>query len=187
MNGAIMALRETTRMTSAQFVALPETNLPMELLDGEVIMTAAPTNAHQDLLFMLAKLIDGVAAKGRVKIAPLDVTLSPRDVVQPDIFWISSRNPHCKLAEDGTWHGPPDLIVEVLSPGSMRRDKVNKFRLYQRHGVREYWIVEPLERYIEVWRLAKGRYQHQGVYGPTEIFESAALGSPIDLNRVFVD
>jgi Uma2 family endonuclease len=83
--------------------------------------------------------------------------------------------------------GPPDLIVEVLSPGTERRDKKDKFELYQRFGVREYWIMHPQEEYIEVWRLENGVLVRQGVYGPDESFVSAVLGGKtVELKGIFV-
>jgi Uma2 family endonuclease len=77
-----------TRMTAAEFLALPETNLPMALIDGEVIMSPSPTAPHQFALFHVAKLIDRLIPNGRVVIAPMDVHLD-ENVVRPDVMWIA--------------------------------------------------------------------------------------------------
>jgi Uma2 family endonuclease len=77
----------------------------------------------------------------------------------------------------------PDLVIEVLSPGTAR---VDKLRLYGQHGAREYWIVDPGAAYVEVYVAAEGGLAWQGVYGPQERFRSAVLaGGEVDLARVF--
>ena len=72
---------------------------------------------------------------------------------------------------DGYWHGAPDLIIEILSPGTTRQDRDTKYRLYEANGVREYWIVEAEELYIEVYHLHEGKYKRQGIFGLGETFE----------------
>ncbi len=164
-----------TRMTAAEFLALPETNLPMALIDGEVIMSPSPTGPHQFLLFDVAKLIDRLIPNGRVVIAPMDVHLDELNVVQPDIMWIAEGS-NCILVEMKHFRGAPDLVVEVLSPGTARLDRKDKFHLYEKFGVREYWMVDPAEKLLEVWNRAEGRFSRLDVFGPDEKFTSPLLG-----------
>jgi Uma2 family endonuclease len=182
-----MADATQTRMLAADFLALPESSQPTELIDGEIVMTPAPRHTHQKLVYRLAKLIEHIAAgTGEVNISPQDVHLDENNVVQPDLFWISGPESRCQLGEDEYWHGAPDLVVEVLSPATARYDKVEKFRLYEKHGTREYWIVEPEAQYVEVWQLADGKFRSQGIFGSDESFQSVLLGEArVDLRPIF--
>jgi len=165
-----------TRMTAAEFLALPESNTPMELLDGEIIMAPSPIPQHQDIVGNVFVILKQLAKQigGRAFVAPLDVYLDDHNVAQPDVLWIA-ENSRCQVT---TTHlvGAPDLVVGVLSPSTAWQDKTVKFRLYQQHGVREYWLVDPMYRLVEVWRLVENRFEPQGVYGADEAFGSAVLG-----------
>ena len=138
---------------------VPESNLPMELWNGEIVMSPTPNPDHQDIVFNLAReLRDFVVARslGKVFLSPLDVILSPHRVVQPDVFFIAkSRLDRTKDRIRCT----PDLAVEVVSEGSWKRDRVEKKSLYEQVGVREYWIVDPESRTIEVFALERGTYK----------------------------
>ncbi len=83
----------------------------------------------------------------------------------------------------GDLRGAPDLVIEVLSPGTARRDKKDKFSLYEKHGVREYWIIDPSEKLLEVWQLRDGRFSRLDVFGPGDPFTSLLLG-PIDVKAL---
>jgi Uma2 family endonuclease len=86
-------------------------------------------------------------------------------------------------------YGPPDLIVEILSPSTEARDRKAKYSLYERHGVREYWMVNPDERFIEVYTLADGTYKRAGVFvaGEDAEFASPLLGKPVALAGIFTE
>ncbi|WP_018131122.1 Uma2 family endonuclease [Effusibacillus pohliae] len=164
-----------------------------ELIDGiPYNMTPAPAEKHQRILGELvtefATYLRGKTC--RVYVAPFDVRLSEADdddqtynVVQPDLVVICDRN---KIDERGC-KGAPDLVVEILSPGyAAKRDKLHKFHLYQKYGVKEYWIVDPLHENVDVYRLENGKYGERQVYTkeervPVGIFEDFA----IDLQIVF--
>lgn len=164
------------RMTAAEFWALPETDQRFELIDGEVIEMATPVPGHQDVVLNAALVLRDLnrTLGGRVYVAPLEVYLDKENIPQPDVMWLAPGS-RCVVGEKRL-EGPPDLIVEVFSPGTTRHDKIKKFNLYQRHGVREYWMIDPHEQYVEVYRLEGEHFVLPGTYGPEGSFESAVLG-----------
>ncbi len=174
-----------TRMTAAEFLALPESNQITELLDGEVTVTPAPSVEHQDAVLSIALFLKLTVTDGKVNIAPNDVYLDEENVVQPDVFWAGSAGSRCRIGEDRRWHGAPDLVVEVSSPSTFASDRGHKYDLYEQHGVREYWIVEPQARAVEVYVLQEGRFARRGLYQPGERFESAVLSAQVDVSKVF--
>jgi Uma2 family endonuclease len=138
---------------------LPETNQPTELWDGEIIMSPSPRPDHQRIVLRACQfLIEHVLARrlGEVFISPLDVVFSPRRAAQPDLFFVSKANRG--IVQDHI-RGAPDLIVEVISPGTWRKDRIEKKALYEQYGVAEYWIVDPEARSIDVYALVDGAYR----------------------------
>ncbi|MCC6615788.1 MAG: Uma2 family endonuclease [Anaerolineae bacterium] len=179
-----MIAQDKTRMSAAEFFDLPETNTPTELLERELIVSPAPTPRHQDVVGELYNMLRDLIPHGKAYLAPIDLYLDDDNVPQPDIVWVAEGG-RCRVTEKRL-EGPPTLIVEVFSPGSIRRDRDAKFDLYERHGVDEYWIVEASAEFVEVYRFENGRYLRQGAYGAGEPFESAALGGKVvDMARVF--
>jgi Uma2 family endonuclease len=172
-------------MTIEEYFGLPETMQPIELINGEVIVRPTPSPKHQlvlgDFLFLLDKLIPD----GELLPAPVDVYLDDKHVIQPEILWVSA-NSRCKIGRLRL-EGPPDLVVEVLSPGLELHDRKTKFNLYERFGVREYWMADAEEQFLEVHRHENGVFVRQGVYGPDESFVSVVLGGKtVELKGVFV-
>jgi Uma2 family endonuclease len=181
-----MATAAQPQTLAREFFALAESNLPMELIDGEVIVSPAPKDPHQKASLHLLQVLLSCLPDGEIRYSPADVYLDEMNVVQPDIFWVSESNTICRLNQDGYWQGAPDLVIEILSPGTARQDKVVKFRLYEQHGVKEYWLVDPAGKRVEVWFLIEKRYEYQGSFGPSESFHSTVLGNKkIDLSAVF--
>ncbi|GIK66533.1 MAG: restriction endonuclease [Chloroflexota bacterium] len=174
----------TQRITIAEYQMLPETNLPMQLIDGEVIMAPSPEFPHQKTVTKLTLTVGGIVNGGELCIAPMDVYLDEINAVQPDLFWVSAENDHCKLVE-GYWYGAPDFVIEVLSPSTARLDRSKKFKLYEKYGVCEYWMVDPAAQFIEVWQLVDQKFVQLGVFGPDEQFQSAVLGQVIELKTIF--
>jgi Uma2 family endonuclease len=119
-----------------------------ELILGRLYATPSLTFLHQAVACLLVLRLHEVAGRtgGVVAIAPLDVTLADHSVVQPDAIYVSASR--LGIVEDRI-EGAPDLLVEVLSPGTSRRDRNEKLKLYAESGVREYWIVDAIERQIE--------------------------------------
>ena len=147
-----------------------------ELLDGELVMIAAPNLAHQKALFRIARLVEDFVLErglGGVFIAPTDVVLSDTNVVQPDVIFVSKVR--ASIVGDDNIRGAPDLVVEIVSPSNPQRDLVRKRDIYARHGVGEYWIADPDARSIRVMVLEGGAYRVAGEYGERDVLESGAL------------
>lgn len=135
------------KLTWEDFIHFPDDGRRHELLDGEHVVTPSPNTAHQStvgrLHLALARWAEETGA-GRVFLAPFDVVLSPTDVVEPDLLYISRERLDRLTAANV--QGAPDLVIEVLSPGTAGRDRATKRRIYERFGVGEYWLVDPDER-----------------------------------------
>ena len=138
---------------------LPETNQPLELWNGEIIRSPAPDPTHQEIVLNFAQALKVFLSKGKlgkVYVSPVDVVLTQRRVVQPDVLFIAKARlgivRNCIV-------GVPDLAMEVTSERSWQRDRIHKKALYEQAGLPEYWLVDPDSRTIEVFALAKGLYQ----------------------------
>jgi Uma2 family endonuclease len=164
------------RISAAEYFALPETTQPTQLIDGEIIEMPSPTPEHQDIVLEIAYFLKTLA-KGRgwrVFVAPLDVEFDEFNAPQPDVIVVMPGS-QCRVT-DSRLIGAPDLIAEVLSPGTEKNDRSGKFRLYEKHGVREYWLVDPEPRLVEVWTLQGERFTRLDVFGTDERFASPLLG-----------
>lgn len=173
-----------------------ETDERMEIIHGEVFMMAAPGTSHQlisgEIFRQLANFLDGkncraIAAPFAVRLFEKDGD-APKDVdtvVEPDISVICDRN---KLDKHGC-KGAPDLIVEVLSPSTQRHDQLVKLNLYQRAGVREYWIVDPENKTVRVMvQDANGHLWPHEIYKQEDIAKVGVLdGCFIELSKVFYE
>jgi len=135
-------------------VALPEDRLRHELIDGEHVVTPSPNTAHQTISKRVFAALDRYVEKhrcGEVLYAPFDVKLSPTTVLVPDLVYFTAER-FAHVVNDRHATAAPDLVVEILSPGTRRRDRGRKRAVYDREGVREYWIVDPEARSITVLR-----------------------------------
>jgi Uma2 family endonuclease len=142
------------RMTYADYLAMPEDGRRYEILDGELVEMSSPTTRHQRVLLELAVQIHRLVkerGRGTVLCAPCDVVLAQDQVVQPDILYVSEERR--AIVQKAAVMGAPDFLIEVLSPSNRAWDRVRKRRVYGKSGVREYWIVDPEEKTIEVYRL----------------------------------
>jgi Uma2 family endonuclease len=168
-----------TRINASEYLRLyPETTQPMELIDGEVIILSSPTNPHQYIVGRLHWQLMNIVVPnqlGQVLLSPSDLHLDEHNIFQPDLFFIAQTNTSCQLAEDGYWYGAPDICIEVLSSSTAKRDRTVKFHTYAQNGVREYWIIDPNTRYVEVYTLSGSNYQQQGVYEEGDTFSSGVL------------
>jgi Uma2 family endonuclease len=184
-----MALPKSTEQhfTYADYRQWPDDER-WELIDGHAYaMAPAPTISHQTLLGKLFRQIDAAldGAPCRALVAPLDVLLPALDeadertttVVQPDILVVCDPE---KITERNV-RGAPDWIIEVLSPATARYDHITKRALYERAGVREYWLVHPVDRVITLYTLKNG------VYGGPEIVDMAGQRSPAIFPDMVID
>ena len=150
-----MAVRDTARrkLTYEDYLLFPEDGKRHEILDGEHYVMPAPSFSHQGIsgnLYVSLRLFVREHRLGFVRYAPLDVLLSEHDIVQPDLLFIS--NERAGIVKEPNVHGAPDLVVEILSDSSRQRDEILKRHLYERSGVLEYWLVDPIRRTLRVLR-----------------------------------
>ncbi|MBI4770112.1 MAG: Uma2 family endonuclease [Chloroflexi bacterium] len=163
--------------TYADYQRLPEDGWRYEVIEGELLMSPAPRTVHQRISIKLSsRMMSFVDARdlGEVYYAPVDVMLGDLATpVEPDVLFISRERLH--IVGEETIDGAPDLIVEILSPSNWLADRRTKFRVYALAGVREYWILDPERRTIEVFLLQGQSYALQGNYGPGEAAPSVVL------------
>ncbi|PYM10342.1 MAG: restriction endonuclease [Verrucomicrobia bacterium] len=154
-----------TRLTNRRWTfdelaaEVPESNQPMELWDGEPIMSPSPSFFHQQIAFQFQKRLDAWVTEHRLGTtvgAPIDMVLAPHRTTQPDVLFIS--NERLRIIEDRV-RGAADLVAEVISPESRRRDRIEKRDLYEQHGVREYWIIDPEAETIEALFLDRDEFR----------------------------
>ncbi len=169
-----MAVQPHTKLTYEDYASFPDDGIRRELIDGEVHVTPSPVTRHQRIALRLARLLaDHVDEHnaGEVFIAPYDVVLSPHDVVQPDIAFVARTD--AGVVTEANIQGPPTLVVEVVS--DPRTDRVRKRDLYARHGVPEYWVVDPDADRVEAYRLGGSSYPKPSIVEPGETLACASL------------
>lgn len=150
-----MALRDPIprKLTYEDYLLFPEDGRRHELIDGEHFVTPAPSRKHQIASFNLSRWIGNFLEEnpiGEALAAPFDVVLTKEDVVQPDLVFVS--NDRSSIWTDKNAQGAPDLAIEILSGGNREREETRKLQLYQRFGVREYWIFDPAPETVRVYR-----------------------------------
>jgi Uma2 family endonuclease len=159
-----LARRDDNYHTYADYRSWPE-DVRYELIDGSAYaMSPALSVSHQELVLALARQIADSLDQSdcRVFIAPIDVRLPKLGevddaidtVVQPDLVVVCDAE---KVDPQGI-RGAPDWIIEVISPGTASHDQIVKRALYERHGVREFWLVHPIDKVLTIYRLASGAY-----------------------------
>ncbi len=153
------------QVTYEMYAAMPDDGQRYEIVDGSLeMMTPGPSVPHQSVSGELGFILkQSCKSEYLIFHAPIDVILSEITVLQPDILMIH-RSRQSIVTERGI-EGPPDLVVEVISPSSRKRDKVIKLHTYAKHGVREYWIVDPATRTLEQYKLAmEGHYELHSLF-----------------------
>jgi Uma2 family endonuclease len=174
------------RWTYADYAALPDDGNRYEIIAGVLYMTPAPGTGHQSVSARLVTfLVTHVefAGLGRVFAAPVDVELAPDTVVQPDIVVILSAN--LDRITPSRIIGAPDLVVEILSPGTAGYDRREKQDAYARSGVGEYWIVDPGAQTVELLTLDQGGYRSHGVFRGQARLPSSVVTLPVPIERFF--
>ena len=149
-------------------------------------MSPSPSFYHQEIVARFyEKLKERVTRNraGKVVFTPIDMILSSRRVTQPDVLFISSSRLH--IIQDQV-RGPADLVAEVISPGSRHRDRIEKRDLYEQHGVKEYWLIDPEAQTVEVLFLEAGEYRLIGRWRPGEQAQSRLLdGLTLEVSELF--
>jgi Uma2 family endonuclease len=150
------------RLTYDDFLLFPDDGQRHELIDGEHYVTPSPGTRHQLLVGRIFYAIEthlrSHRAQGQVFLAPFDVVLSRWDVVEPDLVVIGGDQ--SGILTHKNIQGPPALVIEVLSPGTRKRDEQVKRDLYERMGILEYWLVDPDANRVAVYRRGKaGSFQ----------------------------
>jgi Uma2 family endonuclease len=163
-------------MTTKEYLDSYETNRPRELRRGVVREPPAPFFSHQQLVLKIARVLADHAeweACGHVGIAPLDVVLDADRalVVQPDVLFVAAER--SSIIRNQIW-GAPDLVVEVLSPGSAAHDRGEKLEWYRQYGVRECWLVDPGGPHVTVIEFAAATPTSR-VITPPDIVRSSVL------------
>ncbi len=147
------------RLTYEDYRTIPDDGKRHEIIEGEEYMSPSPTTPHQRIVLNLATALKQHVQEhdaGEVFVAPCDVILSDHDVVQPDVFFVAAERRD--IVKERGIAGVPDLVVEVVSEGNRRHDEVRKRRLYARHGVAEYWVVDPELETVKVYRRPEDGY-----------------------------
>ncbi len=171
--------------TYDDYLRLPEDGQRYEIIEGVLYVTNAPSAAHQFVVLEIVRQMANFVVEqqlGQVLPAPFEVHLSETTrPVQPDILFVKAdRWPGGDIQ---FFEGAPDLIVEVLSPSSVRRDRHIKFAAYEQAGVTEYWIANPTLCTVEVYTLSGGEYAVFGQYAGEDIIKSALLEGVEIVNR----
>lgn len=173
--------------TEHDYFTLPDTNHCLELSEGRLIMPPHPTFTHQEVLKRLFFQIHAFVERnllGIIQMAPLPVRLWAGKIREPDIFFIGKEHAD-RIGEQ--FCGVPDLIVEIISSGTRRVDRTEKFYEYAKAGVREYWMVDHDEKTIEVYTLKEGAYILLGKYSPGQVAKSEILsGLDVAVKELFL-
>lgn len=181
-----MPLTKEKRLNLNYYKLLPE-GAPYQLIEGELIMTPAPNPMHQIISSMLFKRLShfvDTTKTGIVLYSPIDLYLDDENAFQPDLILILNEKKGI-IKEDGIY-GPPDLVIEVISPSTASYDIREKFRVYERSGVKEYWIVDPQMSSVEIYFNEDGHFSLITKVEGGGRFESLLLkGFEIDLEELF--
>ncbi|MGD0091456.1 MAG: Uma2 family endonuclease [Planctomycetota bacterium] len=183
------SLRADLKITYAEYRALPETGPRYQLIEGDLVMSPAPSFFHQRLSGRLYRSLGTFVAEhrlGEVLYAPLDLILDEENVLQPDLVFIAASQENI-IAPEGL-RGAPALCVEILSPRTSELDTGIKRRLYARFGVEEYWLVSPEEKRIYVYRLQENASAPAKILGLGDTLTSALFpGWAMRLEEFFAE
>ncbi|MBU6401316.1 MAG: Uma2 family endonuclease [Verrucomicrobia bacterium] len=173
-----MSQRHAPPVTRSDYMAMREGPPYYQVVEGDLVMSPSPETYHQDIAgniyFLIRSYLDRHAV-GTVLFAPLDLFLDDVDVYQPDSMFVSTARR--SIITDHGLEGAPDLVVEVLSPGTARLDQGAKRTIYARAGVRELWLVDPRTKTVAVFRLPENAETPAATYGVDAVFESPLFPS----------
>jgi len=177
---------EQREYTYADYSALPE-GAPYQLVRGFLVKHPSPTPYHQNLsgkiMFDLMEFVRDWRL-GTVLAAPIDVYFGEHDIYQPDIIYIAAGRE--EIIGDKKIEAPPDLVVEILSPSNAYYDLGHKRRIYESSGVREFWVIDPMDKSVEVYRNDGGRFiPFESARETGEARSYILEGFILDLDRLF--
>lgn len=176
-----------SKLTYADYLKLPDDGLRHEIIDGRHYVTPSPATRHQRISLRLSYLIQAYLEThpvGELFTAPFDVLLSNHDIVEPDLLFLSAGRAH--LLTSKNLQGPPDLVVEILSPGTRRRDQGLKRNRYERLGVEEYWLIDPDQDSVVVHRRVTSGFEEVTRFSRSDLLTTPLLpGLELVLARVF--
>ncbi|MBI5528002.1 MAG: Uma2 family endonuclease [Deltaproteobacteria bacterium] len=181
------ALKTERKFTYEDYSKLPE-GAPYQLIEGDLVMTPSPSPYHQRVSkrieFLIYEFAEVERGLGEVLDAPIDIHLGDAEVFQPDIIFVSKDR--LSIIGDKNIEGAPDLVVEVLSPSTAYYDLKHKKTVYAASGVKEYWIVDPIEKSVEVYANNSGEFtlDNRAVAGGTA--KSRLIeGFTVALDKIF--
>lgn len=163
-----------------------DSEIRYEIIDGvRYEFQAAPGISHQQIItYFLTKMDDTCTPAGLVLTSPIDVKFDDENEFQPDVVYISNDNMH--IVTEKKIIGAPDIIVEVLSPSTSDNDKIRKKAVYERFGVKEYWIVDPVHLFVDQFVLNNNKYVLQQTYGKGDTIHSELFSCiNIELKPIF--
>ncbi len=181
-----MSRASSTKFTYQDYLQLPE-DRRYEIIDGDLFLTPAPGTYHQRvsarLQFLLTRhVLDN--RLGEIFNAPCDLLLSETNVVQPDIFFVAKERQG--IVEEKYVSAAPDLVIEILSESTAKRDRGIKAKLYERTGVKELWIVDPREKTVEIFVRFEQGFARHAFFGPTDTLVTPTFpGLEIPVSEVF--
>lgn len=177
------------KLTYDDFVLFPDDGMRHELIDGEHYVTPSPNLKHQAIVWNLTGLMAPFLREhpaGRAFSAPFDVVFTQFDVVEPDLLFIAKAR--LDILTDKNVQGSPNLVVEIESPSTRKRDETIKKRLYEKNDVEEYWVIDPELDVVKVYRRVGGRYERTAelTLEKNDVLTTPLLpGLELPLSRVF--
>lgn len=184
-----MSQTHSVKFTYEDYQLFPDDGKRHEIIEGDHYMTPSPRTRHQVVSGNLHLILGSFIRQhrlGQVFSAPFDVVLSDQDIVQPDLLFVSSE--HSDVITEKNIRGRPDLVIEILSASTRKTDEIVKRKLYERFGVREYWIVDPELETVKVHRTAEkgfGRVAELSQEGRDSLSTPLLPGLTIPLSEIF--
>jgi Uma2 family endonuclease len=175
------------QFTYEDYLELPDDGKRYEIIDGELYMATAPSPNHQliinNFLFALTFYLKSHPI-GKVIPSPLEVFFSKTNLAQPDIVYIG--NERLNIIKPEQVKGAPDLVIEVLSPSTEKRDRTVKLKMYAKFGVQEYWMAKEKTATVEIFRLQGGKLVPVAQLGKSDVLTSPLFpGLEIPLSEIF--
>ncbi len=176
---------QTTSLTLEDyFILADQIDDPTEFIHGEMIVMTRPTPAHQVISGLVFVFLWFCIRKiGGKAFLDVEVVFDEQNSIAPDVVYLKPDNTRCEIGEKRLY-GVPDLVVEILSASTGKRDRDEKYHLYEQFGVTEYWLIDPANQYIEIFVLTDGIYKRFGVFAPKDNFTSSVLGQVADVSAL---